>query len=173
MFPILGEFSPLLFGKEFGIRSLIKTCGQISCNHCNVGILRQEEVNEPRGRTLELGLGRGKPMLISRSLLQAVRAPGTCVSVGGPVGSGTAFVPVDCVPLCFSSDGEYAALEWRSRNRRISRQRCRNAHHHITAQFSFVPRNVTVRAARTTNLCGSLGSPRLFPILGKFSPFSS
>jgi hypothetical protein len=52
----------------------------------------------------------------------------------------------------------------------IVRQHCRNAHHQTTAKVSFVPRRVTVRPARTNKRCAFLGSPRVFLLLGKFSP---
>ena len=69
-----------------------------------------------------------------------------------------------------SSKGGVATLDWRSSIGGIVRHHCRNAHHQTTAKLSFVPRKVTVRPARTNKRCAFLGSPRVFPLLGKFSP---
>src|SRR5208337_3019950 len=68
-----------------------------------------------------------------------------------------------------SSKGGTAVLDWRSSIGGIVRQHCRNAHHQTTAKLGFVPRKVTVRPARTNKRFAFLGSPRVFPLLGKFS----
>ncbi len=121
----------------------------------------------------------GKQSRCSRQpALRAVRLAGIACSWSGALGAKNVRTSWCKCGLCLcamtasqsSSKGGVATLDWRSSIGGIGRQRCRQVHHQTTAKLGFVPRKVTVRAVRTDKLCGFVGSPRVFPLLGKFSP---